>query len=379
MLQETASRFLEEHSSSAVVRAAAGTDGLDRALWQRVVAELGWQAIPVPEADGGLDLGPVELAIVFELTGRRLTPTPHFASALSALAVRTVPDGEARQRLLAQLAEGAICSLAHTDARPHWGTEGVAIEAQATPEGWSLSGAARFVGAGHAADELLVVARSTASGKLMLCAVPADSEGVTVTHQATLDQSRSMANLYCEGVHVGQSAVLCDDWEDSLAVVLNMGRILVAAEQVGCAQAALDMSVAYTGERIQFGRTIASFQAIKHKAADMMLKTESARSLLYYAACTADAWLRGAATAQALEEAAHMVASSAGDAAFFVAGTAIQLHGGVGITEEYDVQLYFKRARALESYLGRPDESRELIAGLLLDAPSVTGEQGHAA
>ena len=129
------------------------------------------------------------------------------------------------------------------------------------------------------------------------------------------------------------------------------------------------MTLEYVAERVQFGRTIASFQAVKHKAADMMLKVESARSLMLYAACTADAWLRDAVDDTALREAAAMVASSAGDAAF-VTGTGIQLHGGVGITEEYDIQLYFKRARAQESYLGRPDESRETIAQLLLDEPA---------
>ena len=136
--------------------------------------------------------------------------------------------------------------------------------------------------------------------------------------------------------------------------------------------------MAYVGERVQFGRTIASFQAVKHKAADMMLKVESARSLLYYAACTADAWLQGSADDQALREAAAMVASAAGDTAFFVTGTGIQLHGGVGITEEYDIQLYFKRARALEAYLGRPDESRERLAQMLLDGPDLEGTV-HAA
>ena len=238
-------------------------------------------------------------------------------------------------------------------------------------DNWRLNGVARFVSGGAAAAHLLVVARvDTAIG---LFAVPADHAGVSVQHQVTLDQTRSMANVTLSDVTLDGDAALALDWGRGLSTTLDLARILVAAEQVGCAQRALDMTLEYVAERVQFGRTIASFQAVKHKAADMMLKVESARSLMLYASCTADAWLRDAADDASLTEAAAMVASSAGDAAFFVTGTGIQLHGGVGITEEYDIQLYFKRARALESYLGRPDESRETIAQLLLDEPAPEG------
>ena len=236
---------------------------------------------------------------------------------------------------------------------------------------WRLNGSARFVSSGAAAAHLLVVARmDTAIG---LFAVPADHAGVSIEHQVTLDQTRSMANVTLSDVTLDREAALALDWGRGLSTTLDLARVLVAAEQVGCAQQALDMTLEYVAERVQFGRTIASFQAVKHKAADMMLKVESARSLMLYAACTADAWLREAMDDTALREAAAMVASSAGDAAFFVTGSGIQLHGGVGITEEYDIQLYFKRARALESYLGRPDESRETIARLLLDEPASEG------
>jgi alkylation response protein AidB-like acyl-CoA dehydrogenase len=221
------------------------------------------------------------------------------------------------------------------------------------------------------AEQLLVAARG--EGGVRLFSVPSDAPGVSVRHRPTVDQTRSLAEVTLTGVLVEPDCELAADWERGLGVSLDMARILSAAEQVGCAQEALDITVAYVGERVQFGRTIASFQAVKHKAADMMLKVESARSLLYYAACTADAWLQGSADDQALREAATMVASAAGDTAFFVTGTGIQLHGGVGITEEYDIQLYFKRARALEAYLGRPDESRERLAQMLLDGPDLEG------
>lgn len=372
MLQESAERFLQEHSSTTVARAAAALPaGLDLPLWQQITSTLGWQAVVVPEDQDGLGLGVVELAVLLEQSGARLSPVPLYASAISALALRAAPASPTRDGLLQAIASGEIVSLTHTDARPYWDARGVDVTATQADDKWRLSGAARFVSAGAAATHFLVVARvDTAIG---LFAVPADHAGVVVQHQVTLDQTRSMANVTLSDVTLEGDAALALDWEGGLSTTLDLARILVAAEQVGCAQQALDMTLEYVAERVQFGRTIASFQAVKHKAADMMLKVESARSLMLYAACTADAWLRDAAGDASLAEAAAMVASSAGDAAFFVTGTGIQLHGGVGITEEYDIQLYFKRARALESYLGRPDESRETIAQLLLDEPAPEG------
>lgn len=372
MLQESAERFLQEHSSPAVARAAATLPaGLDLPLWRQVTSTLGWQAVVVSEDQDGLGLGMVELAVLLEQLGARLSPIPLLASAMSALALREAPESAARDGLLQSIASGEIVSLAHTDARPHWDDRGVDVSATEADGSWRLNGSARFVSGGAAAAQLLVVARLDNS--VGLFAVPVDHAGVAVQHQVTLDQTRSMANVTLSDVTVESQAALALDWQRGLSTTLELARIGVAAEQVGCAQQALDMTLDYIAERVQFGRTIASFQAVKHKAADMMLRVESARSLMLYAACTADAWLRGAVDDVALREAAAMVASSAGDAAFFVTGTGIQLHGGVGITEEYDIQLYFKRARALESYLGRPDECREVIAQLLLDAPGSEG------
>lgn len=372
MLQESAERFLLEHSSPAVARAAATLPaGLDLPLWQQVTSTLGWQAVVVPEDQDGLDLGVVELAVLLEQLGVRLSPVPLYASAISTLALRATPESSSRDGLLRSIASGEIVSLAHTAARPHWDARGVEVTATQANDTWRLDGSARFVIGGAAAAKLLVVARVDSS--VGLFAVPADHVGVSIEHQVTLDQTRSLANVTLSDVTLESVAALTLDWGRGLSTTLDLARVLVAAEQVGCAQRALDLTLEYVAERAQFGRTIASFQAVKHKAADMMLKVESARSLMLYAACTADAWLRDAVGDTALAEAAAMVASSAGDAAFFVTGTGIQLHGGVGITEEYDIQLYFKRARALESYLGRPDESRETIAQLLLDEPASEG------
>ena len=366
MLKDSVEGFLTENADSAIVRQAmASESGVDENLWQKICAEMYWQAILVPEECGGLGLGLVEAVIVLEQMGRFLTPVPLAAGIQSALALRTLADQPQAHTLLAGLAEGRLLGLAHTAARPSWGASGVGVIANSTVNGWSLSGEARFIATGDLATELLVVAKI--GSDLGLFRLAADQTGVALSKMPTMDQTRPMGVLQLHDVTVDPESCLSLDWAEQLEAVLDYSRIALGAEQVGCAQASLDQSVAYVSERVQFGRTIASYQAIKHKAADMMLKVESARSLLYYAACVGDEALTDAASSEDLQEAAAMLASSAGDAAFFCAGTGIQLHGGVGITEEYDIQLYFKRARSMEAYLGRPDEQREVLAAMLLD------------
>lgn len=366
MLKDSVEGFLTENADSGIVRQAmASESGVDENLWQKICAEMYWQAILVPEECGGLGLGLVEAVIVLEQMGRFLTPVPLAAGIQSALALRTLADQPQAHTLLAGLAEGRLLGLAHTAARPSWGASGVGVIANSTVNGWSLSGEARFIATGDLATELLVVAKI--GSDLGLFRLAADQTGVALSKMPTMDQTRPMGVLQLRDVTVDPESCLSLDWAEQLEAVLDYSRIALGAEQVGCAQASLDQSVAYVSERVQFGRTIASYQAIKHKAADMMLKVESARSLLYYAACVGDEALTDAASSEDLQEAAAMLASSAGDAAFFCAGTGIQLHGGVGITEEYDIQLYFKRARSMEAYLGRPDEQREVLAAMLLD------------
>ena len=366
MLKDSVEGFLTENADSGIVRQAmASESGVDENLWQKICAEMYWQAILVPEECGGLGLGLVEAVIVLEQMGRFLTPVPLAAGIQSALALRTLADQPQAHTLLAGLAEGRLLGLAHTAARPSWGASGVGVIANSTVNGWSLSGEARFIATGDLATELLVVAKI--GSDLGLFRLAADQTGVALSKMPTMDQTRPMGVLQLHDVTVDPESCLSLDWAEQLEAVLDYSRIALGAEQVGCAQASLDQSVAYVSERVQFGRTIASYQAIKHKAADMMLKVESARSLLYYAACVGDEALTDAASSEDLQEAAAMLASSAGDAAFFCAGTGIQLHGGVGITEEYDIQLYFKRARSIEAYLGRPDEQREVLAAMLLD------------
>ena len=365
MLRDTSQAFLAAESDSSAVRAASTSDKTyDPELWQKICEDMYWQGILAPESCDGLGLGWVEMAIVLEAAGEKLLTGPLFATSQSTAALMLCPQTDMRDALLSAIVGGHVISLAVSDQRDGWSSCGVTATDKSNTT--VLSGSARFVPFGAAASKLLVAAVD-ASGSQSLWVIDAAQEGVSVVHTPTVDQTRAMAAVSLENVGVTVDQLLVDDAASIIDQALALSRIFVVADQVGVAQASLDISVDYTKERSQFDRTIASFQAIKHKAADMMLKVESARSLLYYAACIADAWFAGEADDAALQEAACMASACASDAAFFNAGSGIQMHGGVGITEEYDIQLYFKRARATESFLGRPAEMRETIASQLLD------------
>lgn len=365
MLRDTSQAFLAAESDSAAVRTASTSEQTyDPELWQKICEDMYWQGILVPESCDGLGLGWVEMAIVLEAAGERLLTAPLFAAAQSTVALKLCPQTDIRDALLSAIVGGDVISFAMSDQRSGWSSCGVTATDKSNTT--LLSGTARFLPFGAAASKFLVVA-ADASGSQSVWVVDAAQEGVVTEHTPTIDQTRAMATVSLENVAVSVDQLLADDAASLVDKTLALSRILVVADQVGVAQASLDISVDYTKERSQFDRTIASFQAIKHKAADMMLKVESARSLLYYAACIADAWFAGEADDAALEEAACMASACASEAAFFNAGSGIQMHGGVGITEEYDIQLYFKRARATESFLGRPAEMREALACQLLD------------
>ena len=365
MLRDTSQAFLAAESDSSAVRSASTSNKTyDPELWQKICEEMYWQGILAPESCDGLGLGWVEMAIVLEAAGEKLLTGPLFATSQSTAALMLCPQTDMRDALLSAIVGGQVISLAVSDQRDGWDSCGVTATDKSNTT--VLSGNARFVPFGAAASKLLVAATDS-SGSRSLWVIDAAQEGVSVIHTPTMDQTRAMATVTLDNVGVIVDQLLADDAAIIIDRALALSRILVVADQVGVAQASLDISVDYTKERSQFDRTIASFQAIKHKAADMMLKVESARSLLYYAACIADAWFAGEADDAALQEAACMASACASEAAFFNAGSGIQMHGGVGITEEYDIQLYFKRARATESFLGRPSEMRETIASQLLD------------
>ncbi|MCC6765033.1 MAG: acyl-CoA/acyl-ACP dehydrogenase [Deltaproteobacteria bacterium] len=366
-LRDTARAFLAAHAGPAEVRAAMTTErGFDPGLWRRIAGEMGWPAVVVPEEHGGLGLGQVELMVLMEAMGAALLCAPFFSTVClgaNALVVGATP--EQRARWLPGIAAGTTtAALAHTEPDGRWDADGVRALARVDGGDVVLSGTKSYVVDGHTADLLLIAARApgtTGAEGVALYLVPATTPGLGRRALATLDQTRRLAEIVLDDVRVPKDAVLGGEpqgWE-ALAATLRLATVALAAEQVGGAERCLDLAVAYAGERVQFGRPIGSFQAIKHKCADMLMRVEAARSATYYAACTAEE--RG----PELAVAASLAKAYASDTYFQCAADCMQVHGGVGFTWEYDVHLYFKRARSSESLLGDGRHHRELVARYL--------------
>ncbi|MEZ4218500.1 MAG: acyl-CoA dehydrogenase family protein [Myxococcota bacterium] len=363
-LRETARAFLAEHASSERVRAAMESErGWDDALWRQLGSELGWTAVHIPEEYGGLGLGYVELVALLEIMGEHLVCSPYFATlAFGANALLVAGSEAQKQEWLPKIAEGACtATLAMTEPNGRWDARGIEATLARDGDAFVLRGTKRYVVDGHAAELLVVAARTPGSAGeqgVSLALVPADAAGVERKALPTVDQTRRQAEIAFHDVRVPADALLGAEgaaWP-ALSRVLDLAAVALAAEQVGGAQRALDMAVAYAKERVQFGRVIGSFQAIKHKCADMMVAVEAARSGLYLAACAA------AEGTDDLPRMASLAKAYCSDAYFRCAADDIQIHGGVGFTWEYDCHLHFKRAKSSETLLGDAAHHRELVA-----------------
>jgi alkylation response protein AidB-like acyl-CoA dehydrogenase len=287
--------------------------------------------------------------------GAALLCAPFFSTvALATNALLTSGDQSAQEYLLPGIASGeTIATLAFTEDSGRWDTDGVTLEAQKTDDGWALRGHKSYVIDGHVTGLVLVVGR-TAAG-LSLFGVKGDADGFTRTALPTMDQTRKQARLefsdtpaWLIGTEGGAA--------EGLTKTLDLAAVALAAEQVGGAQRCLDSAVDYAKTRIQFGRPIGSFQAIKHKCADMLLEVESAKSAAYYAGWAA------AEDSDELPVVASLAKSYCSEAYFHAAAENIQIHGGIGFTWEHPAHLYFKRAKSSELMLGDPAYHRELLA-----------------
>jgi alkylation response protein AidB-like acyl-CoA dehydrogenase len=361
-LRASARAFLAEVSSSERVRTAMASElGYDPQVWKRIGSELGWPAAIVPEPYGGLGLGAVELVALAEAMGETLLCSPFFATVcLAAQAVLAAGTEEQKQRYLEPLAAGEVRAALAT-AEPGLAHDEIALVARRDGDGYRLDGIKRYAIDGHSADWIVVSARAPGThgdDGVSLFAVDGDSAGLERRALPTMDMTRRQAELRFSSVRVPESARLGEEGAGAapLRRALDLGAVALAAESVGGAQRCLDLSVAYAKEREQFGRPIGSFQAIKHKCADMMVKVETARSAVYYAACAA------AEQARDLPVAASLAKAYCSEAYYHCAAESIQIFGGVGFTWEYDPHLYFKRARASESLLGTPAWHRERVA-----------------
>jgi len=363
-LRRTARSFLADHSSSAQVRAAMQTDtGYDSAMWRRIGAELGWTAILIPEVYGGLGLGYVELVALMEEMGAALLCAPFFSTVCLATNVLLIgASEEQRQQYLPGIAAGdAIATVAFTEPNGRWDASGIEMRAEQRGASFVLNGTKTFVIDGHTADLLIVAARRGGSQGVEgvhLFVLPVNTPGIERRLLPTMDQTRKQAQIILRDVRVSATALIGNQGKGwpILSQTLDLAAVALSAEQLGGAQRCLDMSVDYAKQRVQFGRPIGSFQAIKHKCADMLLRVESARSASYYAG-----WAASVQDPE-LPALASLAKAYCSDAYFHCAAECLQIHGGVGFSWEYDVHLYFKRAKSSETLLGDATYHRELVA-----------------
>jgi alkylation response protein AidB-like acyl-CoA dehydrogenase len=330
-------------------------EGYDPAVWSQMGEQLGLQGLAIPEEYGGSGYSYVELIVVLEEMGRALLTAPYFSTvALAANAILQSGDDAAKKELLPGIASGeTIATLAMTEDNGRWDAQGITATATKSGDGYTIDGHKMFVLDGHTANLIIVAAKT--GENVSLFTVAGDAPGLTRTALATMDQTRKQARLEFSGTPAKLLGTEGEGWT-VLSRVLDLAAVALAAEQVGGAQKCLDMSVDYAKVRVQFGRPIGSFQAIKHKCADMLLEVESAKSAAYYAG-----WA-GAELNDELPTVASLAKAYCSDAYFHAAAENIQIHGGIGFTWEHDAHLYFKRAKSSQLLLGDPTYHRELLA-----------------
>ncbi|KVS34514.1 acyl-CoA/acyl-ACP dehydrogenase [Burkholderia cepacia] len=399
MIRDAAADVLAERSASADVRRALEQSaGRDDALWAALAGELGWNALALPEAAGGLGLGAVEQTVLMEQLGRRIACVPYFSTACLAATALGGCDTSLATGWLAKIGEGACSAtlalpfdwlfgepggarVGRPYGRPVANAFGASFGdsfdepasarplpfiAEETAAGFALSGVAAQVLDGARADLLLVPARIANEGQsvgLFAIDMTAGAAGVAATPLDTLDATRPLARIALDDVRVSRDTLIAGrDAAQVLERAAWFAALALAAEQLGGAQQCLDLTLDYTSQRVQFGRAIASFQAVKHRCAQMMVLIESARSAVLGAAHAWDAEAGGVVPGNALRADIAAAKSAANDAYAFCAQEAIQLHGGVGFTWEYDPHLYFKRAQASGAQFGSTPQLLEWIA-----------------
>ena len=356
LLKNSARAFLDEHCKPAAVRLLWDDPrGESESMWKEM-AQLGWLGLSLPEAYGGSGLGMVESSILLEELGRAAYPGPYWPTVLAAAAIEAVGTDAQKKRWLSAIATGdARATVALLDADLDWDPAAMTTKAQMTAKGWELSGTKRFVPWAHVANVLLIPARAPEGPALFL--IDPASPGLKLSPVQGMDLATRWVHVDLDKVPASPGMVLGDPGRatELLASLLRRGAVGAAAEMLGAARRCLDMAVGYAKVREQFGQPIGSFQAIRHKCSEMLLEVENSHSAVYYAAWALDA----AADDHVL--AASVAKAYVGDASRKVCGEAIQVHGGIGFTWEYDLHIYFKRAKALEAMYGDADYHREQI------------------
>ena len=366
MLKEAATDFTREQLSLTHFRKQrdAGANGKDPESWD-AIAEMGWAGVLVPEEFGGSEFGYVGLGQVLEAQGRTLAATPLLQTALiGASALIIGGTDEQKSTVLPKLAEGKIKTALAIDEKPHHAPLKTAMTAEAVDGGFKLSGQKVFVANGHVADLFIVAART--SGKpgdadgITLFMVPAQTDGLSVTELTTIDFHGS-ANLSFDGVVVPAADVLgtVDKGWAVLEPVLDRACIGLAAELLGLASAAFEMTLEYLQTRKQFERLIGTFQSLQHRAAIMFSELEQTRSCVAAALSALDEGKDN------VSEMASLAKAKAAHLAHLVTNETIQMHGGIGMTDAHDSGFYIKRSRCVENLYGGEGYHKARYADLL--------------
>ncbi|MEA1941725.1 MAG: acyl-CoA dehydrogenase family protein [Pseudomonadota bacterium] len=354
MLKDAARGYLTTSapvSQLRKLRDSGSEDGFDRSTWA-AMADMGWTGVLVPEDHGGAEMGHVAAGVIAEEMGRTLTASPYISTAIMGATALTRHGSDAQKsEWLPKIVSGeAITAVAADEGRKH-NPSRVAVKAERAGNGFKLNGRKSFVAEGHVADMLIVSARTAGSETeaegITLFLVPRDAAGVSIDRKDTVD-SRHAADITLDNVEVTADAVLgeIDNGLGALEAVLDAGRAGLSAEMSGSAQQCLDSTVGYLQERKQFGQIIGSFQALQHRAAHLYSEIELGKSIVLKALQTLDA---------APDHAAMMVCAAKaklGQVAQLAAREGIQMHGGMGMTDEFDIGLYIKRIRVAEALYG---------------------------
>ena len=360
-LREIVHDYLSNEAPPSYARAMMDDPGGFTDKGWDAIAALGWPGLAVPEEHGGSGLGYLDLVILAEELGMVVYPGPFLSTVgLAIPAILATADAVQRDALLPELAGGAKrATAAIAEESGAWAADVLTVEASPAADGFALDGTKLFVPDARSADTIIVAARI--GDDVAFFALPRDDAGLRIEPMTTVDTTRKLDVVILDGARAADDQLLGRKPHPAATfdAVIDQAKTVLAAEMCGCAAAALELSVEYVKVREQFGRSIASFQAIQHKLADMKVLLENARSLVYYAAWAIDT------QASDRRLAAAMAKAFASEACPRVAAEAIQVHGGIAFTWEHDLHMFYKRLKASEVTYGDATENRALVASLL--------------
>lgn len=366
MLRDTAKQFFSEQvpiSNLRKLRDEDNADGIDRDVWKQA-AELGLAGILIPEAYGGTDFGMTGMGLVMEEAGRTLAATPLFSSSiLSTLILLEAASEDQKQAILPAIAAGEMIVAVALEESGHHNPAAISLSAEKKDGGFILNGRKTFVLDGHIADKLIVVARSNGQkgdvNGLSLCLVDADAEGLKVSRSKMVD-SRNSSEVTFENLTVSADMIIgtIDDGAAPLESALDQARILLSAEILGGVNEVFERTLEYLKERKQFGVPIGSFQALRHRASAMFSEIEICKAVVTFALSQSDK------KSNQLARLASLTKARLGEASTLVSNEGLQMHGGIGMTDDVDIGLFMKRARVQLQILGDPGFHRERYARL---------------